>query len=167
MTLTNLALWAQIIASLAVLGTVVYLAIQVKQNTTSLDAQTHATLFEGSQTELLSLYDHPEIIQSITKPGILSEHEYIRLSTFLTAFLRTREYTWHQHNHGIVHASQMETEKIIIRNTFGFGRNKTWWERVGKGAYGPQFCAFVDGVLREGGVYGEWYRRSLGWESDT
>lgn len=73
MELTTLALWTQVLSSLAVLGTVVYLAIEIRQNTVALNSQTHATLFEGAQTELLSLYEHPDIVRSIATPDPISE----------------------------------------------------------------------------------------------
>ena len=165
MELTTLALWTQILSSLAVLATVIYLAIEIRQNTVALNSQTHATLFEGAQTELLSLYEHPDIVRSIATTDPISEEAYIKLSVFLTAFLRAREFTWLQYEQGVVGKHMLDTEKMIIRNTINIERNRSWWNEIGKGAFSPGFVAFVDQQIEDGRRPDEWYRRSLGWES--
>lgn len=164
MTLTNFALWTQVLSSLAVLGTVAYLAIEIRQNTIALNSQTYSTLFGGAQAELLSLYDHPEIIRTITTTDPISEDEYIKLSLFLTAFLRAREFTWLQHLQGVAGKHMLDTEKMIIRNTINLERNRVWWEKIGRGAFSPGFVSFVDEQIKDGTRPGEWYTQSLGWE---
>jgi hypothetical protein len=165
MELTTLALWTQILSSMAVLATVIYLAIGIRQNTVALNSQTHATLFEGAQTELLNLYEHPDIVRSIATRDPISEDAYIKLSVFLTAFLRAREFTWLQYQQGVVGRHLLDTEKMIIRNTINIDRNRSWWVQIGKGAFSPGFVAFVDDQIKQGDRPGEWYVRSLGWES--
>ena len=167
MELTTLALWTQVLSSIAVLGTVIYLAIEIKQNTVSLNSQTHAALFAGAQTELLKLYDHPDIVRSITTRDRLSEDSYIKLSVYLTAFLRAREFTWLQFQQGVVGRHMLDTEKMIIKNTFNVVRNRSWWMQIGKGAFSPGFVSFVDDVLKDGDTPGDWYFQSLGWDEKS
>jgi hypothetical protein len=167
MDLTTLALWTQVVSSLAVLGTVIYLAIEIRQNTIALKSQTHSTLFEGAQTEILVLLENPDIVRAMTTDDALSEEDYIKLSAFLTAFLRAREFTWLQFQQGVVGEDSLDTEKTIIKNTINVERNLLWWRNVGKGAFGPGFVVFVDSLIEDGGRPGEWYARSLGWESVT
>jgi hypothetical protein len=165
MELTTLAQWTQIISSLAVLATVIYLAIEIKQNTVALRSQTHATLFEGSQAELMVAVHNPQIISDMLKDEVLAEGAYVRLSAYLTAFLRAREFTWLQYRQGVVGEDVLDTERAIIRNTINVRRNRLWWQEVGRGAFGEKFVSFVDSLIQDGRVAGEWYVGSLGWES--
>ena len=165
MDLTTLALWTQIVSSLAVLGTVIYLAIEIRQNTIALKSQTHSTLFEGAQTEILVLLENPDIVQTMITDDALMEEDYIKLSAFLTAFLRAREFTWLQFQQGVVGKDALDTERAIIKNTINIERNLLWWRNVGRGAYGPGFVSFVDSLIEDGSRPGEWYARSLGWEA--
>ena len=53
MTMADLATWSQLLSSLAVLITLVYLAIEVKQNTEALHAQTASPYWrEGRRNSL-------------------------------------------------------------------------------------------------------------------
>lgn len=113
---------------------------EIRQNTVALNSQTHATLLESAQTELLSLYDHPDIVRSIGSREPISEDACIRLSVFLTAFLRGREFTWLQYQQGAIGRHMLDTEKMIIKNTLTIERNRSWWEQIGKGAFSPGFC---------------------------
>lgn len=47
MTMSDLATWSQLLSSLAVLITLVYPAIEVKQNTEALHAQTRQSSLAG------------------------------------------------------------------------------------------------------------------------
>lgn len=92
MTMTGLANLIQVLSSLAVLGTLIYLAIEVKQNTAALHAQTRQSLLAGGQAELFEVVEHPDLSIIYSKPGELSQEEYVKLCMYLLAIMRTREY---------------------------------------------------------------------------
>ena len=59
MNITKVAAWSEIVSSVAVLATLVYLAVQVQQNTTALRAQTHQAMFDGDRDMLTTLVNNP------------------------------------------------------------------------------------------------------------
>jgi hypothetical protein len=69
-----------------------------------------------------------------------------------------------QYQQGVVGKHMLDTEKMIIKNTFNVERNRSWWTLIGKGAFSPGFVAFVEDVVKDGDTPGDWYVRSLGWE---
>ena len=165
MTMTNLAILIQILSSLAVLGTLIYLAIEVKQNTAALHAQTRQSLLSGSQAELFQIIEHPDIhINFIKKSDEISAEEYIRLHGFLTALMRAREFAWLQYHNDIIDEDQWHTEKGVIEVLLTIKRNRTWWEKLGRGFFSPQFVAFVDSLL-DGKPDNEIGKLFLNWES--
>ena len=165
MTMLDLATLGQILSSLAVLITLVYLAIEVKQNTAALHAQTRQALMTGSQSELFQVIEHPDIhINFIKKSNEISPEEYIRLHGFLTALMRAREFAWLQYQNDIIDEDQWHTEKGVIDVLLTIKRNRTWWEKLGRGFFSPDFVAFVD-TLIEGKPDNDIGKLFLNWES--
>ena len=46
MNITKVAAWSELVSSIAVLATLVYLALQMQQNTAAIRAQTHKAMIE-------------------------------------------------------------------------------------------------------------------------
>ena len=147
MTMSDLAILIQILSTLAVLGTLIYLAIEVKQNTSALHAQTRQSLLVGGQAELFEVVEHPDISIIYSKPGELTQEEYVKLCMYLLAIMRAREYAWLQYKNGILDEGQWHTEKGVIEFNLTFNRTRAWWEKIGRGFYSPEFVAFVDSLI--------------------
>ena len=144
MNISDLAVWGQLISSIAVLGTLVYLAIEIKQNTEALHTQTRQALLSGSQAELFQLVANPEINGNLVRREALSQDEYVRLHGWLTALMRAREFSWLQFRKGIIDKDLWETEKGVISINLSPHKAKLWWDEVGRYAYNPEFVRFVD-----------------------
>lgn len=142
----------------------VYLAIEVKQNTSALNAQTRQALLAGSQAELFQMLEHPEMQITFSKPGELAQEEYAKLNSFLIAIMRAREFAWLQYQNGIIDKDQWHTERGVIEFVLTFKRLRTWWEKLGRGFFSPQFVTFVDAVI-EGKPDNESNRLILNWDS--
>jgi len=164
MTILDLASLGQILSSLAVLITLVYLAIEVKQNTAALHAQTRQALLAGGQAELFQVVEHPEIQATFSKSGELAQEEYAKLNSFLIALMRAREFAWLQYQNDIIDKDQWYTEKGVIEFILTFKRNRDWWKKLGRRFYSPDFVTFVD-TLIEGKPDNESNRLILNWDS--
>ena len=164
MTMSDLANWSQIFSSLAILVTLVYLSIEVKQNTVAINAQTRQALLAGSQVEIFSTLEHPEIIINWTKTGELTPEEYAKLHAYLVGMMRAREFAWLQYQNGIIDENQWQTEKGVIELLLTFKRNRVWWKKIGKIPFSPQFTTFVDALI-EGKPDNDIGKLFLNWES--
>jgi hypothetical protein len=165
MTFTDLAGWSQLFSSLAVLVTLIYLAIEIRQNTEALHAQTRQALLSGSQTELFHMAERPEFLANLIRDDKLSQDEYGRLHAFLTALMRAREFSWLQHRKGIIDKDLWETEQGVIVINLTPVRGKRWWAEVGRHLYNSAFVAFVDKLLEDKTDSG-FLAKTLDWESD-
>jgi hypothetical protein len=97
MTLEHWAYAAQIIGVIAVIASLAYVAMQVRQNTvTQIAASRQAIL--AADLELLSwALDYPE-----DATGLGDSIEDVRTTAFLVAYVRIREFMWYQYEHGIL-----------------------------------------------------------------
>ena len=163
MTTADLATWSQLLSSFAVLVTLVYLAIEIKQNTAALHAQTRQALLSGGQSELFQITEHPDISINYTK-GDLAQEEYVKLSSYLLAIMRAREFAWLQYQNGIIDEGQWYTERGVIEFNLTFKRTRIWWEKIGRSFYSPEFVAFVDKLIK-GKPDNDIGKLFLNWES--
>ncbi len=69
MTLEEYAFLAEIVGVVLVIASLIYVAMQLRQNTDAIRAQSRQSLLTASQAELYSETENPEIVVSIIKSG--------------------------------------------------------------------------------------------------
>ena len=111
---SKLADLSEIVSSIAILITLIYLTVEIRQNTSALNAQSRQAVLEAAQTELFMLMENPDVTLSMTKDGPLSEREQIRLDNFYTAAIRGREFSWLQYRDGSIDEDQWATELAVL-----------------------------------------------------
>ena len=104
MNTSKLADIAAITSSIAILVTLVFLVVQMQQNTVAIEAQTRQSILAGAQAELLTLVENSEITVLQVKPE-LTELENATLDAWFAPQLRSREYAWIQHQSGLTDVS--------------------------------------------------------------
>ncbi len=140
---------AQIIGVILVIGSLIYVAKQLRQNTDAIHAQSRQAVLAASHTELYAELENPDVVISIVKEDPLTAEDHVRLAAWLYAALRTRQFAWLQWKNGVIDDSQWNTEISLIRFFFDSQRVRDWWSRVGHAAFGNEYADFVDGVIRE------------------
>jgi hypothetical protein len=98
MTLEQYAYLAEIIGVIVIVATLMYLAIQTKQNTTAVQASVRQAILEADRESLRMVIEYP----ALNKRTNLTEEEEIRLKAYLIHFLRTREHHWLQYKNGVL-----------------------------------------------------------------
>ena len=92
---------AEILGSAAVLVTLIYLTIQTRQNTASIQANTRQAILDADQQFLIKLIESPEIYLSRFKEG-LTDEDKIQIGAYLIMFVRMRENNWLQYRNGVL-----------------------------------------------------------------
>lgn len=149
---------AGIIASLAVVASLVYLSLQVRQSNALSRAQTRQSMMELANTQILVLVEHPEIFTYWTKED-MTEIENIKLNSYLLAAMRAREYEWFAHRDGAIDSAMFAGYSKVITGFLSSERTKKWWSLRGVGEFHPEFVSYVDSLLAGGD--------SLDWTSQT
>ena len=139
----------EFIGSIAIIVTLIYLAMQVRQNTNALHAQTRQSLLSAGQTELFAMMENPDIMLAEMKTEPLTTQEHIRLGFWIAAAMRAREFAWLQYQNGVIDEVQWHTEALAIQNLLLPPVSRAWWESVGRRIFSAEFASFVDDLIRD------------------
>ena len=149
MTLEQASLIAQIVSAVAVIASLIFVGVQLKQATAAVRAsssEAHAALY----TELVhSIIDHPDFARiwsiGLTDPKALSEEEWVRFVAYSSALFRQYETSRVQWLKGRLDAEHWHT---IEKQAISFGDMpglKAAW-KVRRHWYSRDFRAWFDGL---------------------
>ena len=145
MTLEQWAYIGQIAAAAAVVASLIYLAIQVRQSNVLSRAQTRQSMIQMAREEILGVT--PEIYRAFIADEV-SDEDKIRLHQWLMAMMRQREYEWLTRRDGIIDKEMVDAYAGVIPMLLGPDRARRWWECHGnEHAFAPGFVAFVNELL--------------------
>ena len=153
---------SDLLASLAVIISLIYLAFQVKQSNILAQGQTRKDMMELGQNELYKIYDDPNFWDLMEKEKINHE-ERIKLHVWLIASMRLREFEWSQYRFGIVDDDTYEGHREVIPIILGTARTREWWNVRGKLAFNPEFIIFVDELLENRALSKYWKEIGENW----
>lgn len=154
---------AEIVSSIAILITLIFLVVEMRQNTEALNAQSRQQILQSAQTQLLFSATNPEMAKSIIKPGPLTQDESVLLGDWLTSSMRFREYSWLQYRSGVIDENQWNTELLVIEIVLSAQKPRQWWSLVGREQVNPEFAVFVDELLEQNPVNDEYWQLALDW----
>lgn len=131
---------AEIVSSIAIVATLIYLSVQTRQNTNALLAVSRQTALQAELDLASDWIEHPEFVAG---PYTLEESSRV---AWIIKLLRVREFEWHQYQSGILDEaslnSYMAPMPALLEDELG-RRTFDW--------YGgdPGFKAYVSELLRE------------------
>lgn len=140
---------SEILGSAVIVITLIYLAIQTRQNADAMLANTRQGTFSADQQLLLTFAQDPELELIRYKPH-LTEEEKARLGWVFVAFMRMREINWLQYQSGVLDQKTWESYRPSIVAMFGNLRGKAWWQNyvVDRGLCDPEFASEVNELLK-------------------
>lgn len=138
---------SEMLSAIAILATLIYLAIQTKQSAKAVQASTRQEILASDQQFIMYAASNPEIELIRYKPH-LSDEEKIRLGFFLTTFVRIRENNWLQHKNGVLDDATWDTYRRSIIIMLGPASARNWWQHISSvGTYNPEFESEVSETL--------------------
>lgn len=149
MKLEKLSLITEIVGSIAIVVTLIFLTVEVRQNTEALNAQSRQSVLAAAQTELLFSAEHPNITSALVKSGSLTTEDNVQIDAYFTAALRAREYAWLQYQNGTIDNDQWSTELVVIKSIFSSPRIRLWWNKLGHTYFSTDFSAFITNVIKD------------------
>jgi hypothetical protein len=153
MTIEQLGNMGEFIAAIATVITLIYLAIQLKQNTRALKATAFQNVSSEMGKNVDNIIDNGELadicIKGMFEPGELTASEKLRLTSVYVSTMRRLESVYVQFTLGTMeHAHKKGFEKSMIpllQLPFG----KQWWEEA-KAAYFEPFVRHIDEQIASG-----------------
>ncbi len=144
---------AEILSSVAILITLVYLVVEIQQNSEATQAETRQAILDSDQQFLEFYVDSPELSVFQYKAE-LSDDERIRLSYLLITFVRMRESNWLQYENGTLDDMTWQAYRLSLMAQLSYPRTRLWWQNFGvERIYDSEFISLVNELLANQPVF--------------
>ncbi len=145
LTIQDLGALGELLGSVAVLATLVYLALQTRQNTMAIAAQLDAARLDASLTVNLALANSSELVEALVEDSTVDiTTEQMRLASYWTSHLFTYQWQLIQAHRGLLPTFNEEGVRRTVGILFTMSRSfEGWWE-FSRGLYLPEFVEFVE-----------------------
>lgn len=155
MNTSKLADISEIVSSIAIVITLIFLTVQMKQNTDAIQANSRHTIITTDMDILTEGISYPSIEQSMYKQE-LTEDEKIQLEWWLIKLCRTREHQWFQYQSGLLDENTWKSYLTGLSRNLSFARTRGWWELTSYDYFDDEFVDEVNLYLRDFPVIHDW-----------
>ncbi len=150
MTLQDIGAIGEAIGGIAVIFTLLYLSMQIRQNTKAIRSNSFHGVTD-SFNAINSLIAHDESLARIIRVGMknledLNEDERVRFSFMFVAPFRIFETLYFQREAGTVDSRLWEAEKRSMGFLLSGPGSQEWW-RSNPLSFTPEFRQFVDSEI--------------------
>jgi hypothetical protein len=157
---------SEIVSSIAIVITLVYLTIQVQQNTEAINSSSRQVVLTSAQAELFMRVENPGIDLALAKEGPLTKEEQILVNGWLQGVLRARHFSWLQYRSGSIDETQWATEENIISIVLNSPNARKWWINSGQTAFSGEFSDFVNELIKDQPATNEIWSTTYTWADD-
>lgn len=139
--------WLTLIANVAVVGGIIFLAIEIRQNNELLRSESRQALVTNDVASLAANFQNADVFAKLVSESEMSAEDQLRLSFMFALDLRNREFEYFQYINGSLDEQTWLSYRhvIVINHSTGLGR--AWWDKIGRGIVDPDFARLVDGLL--------------------
>jgi hypothetical protein len=153
MTLEELAYISQIIGVIAVLASLIFVGLQIRQNTKAIKATSHHAVTD-SFNAINTLIISDQKVARLWRLGMagaegLDDDERASVAMMMLSYMRIFETLYYQYNNGTLDKklfdAELKTLKWTVTENPGF---LAWWAD-NPIALSAEFRAFIDGLIRD------------------
>jgi len=139
----------EVVAALAVVFTLAYLATQIRQNNKLLRSGSRQTLIANDVSSLTTNLENADVFAKLVSNQSLSPEDQLRLSFMFALDLRNREFEYFQYVDGLLDEETWHSYRqvVLINHSSELGRK--WWNEIGKGFVDPKFANQIDSLLNQ------------------
>ena len=146
--LEKIAAIAEIVSSIAIVVTLIYLSIQIQQTNSALLANSRQEIMTAEMGFISTIISNPEVGTNARKPfSELSEAESGQIGNVIAGFLRTREYAWTQYKNGIMDRATMDSYMATFVRWIKMGEVETYYWKLFSKEIDPEFVSYVTALL--------------------
>ena len=160
---TKWASIAEIISSVAILVTLVYLAVQTKQNTDAINSQSRQSLAESAVFEQTIWMQYPQMTSFIVDNSLeMTFEQKVQLDSLMIMTLSRREFAFRQYQAEVLDESVWSHEAEIIALILGTERTRDWWNTIGRDSFEDDFANVIDTKIK-GKPYHPYWKALANW----
>lgn len=143
----------EVVGAAAVVGTIVFLVLQVRQNTIALQQQSARESTSSIQQVSLKMME-PEVSDVISKTyqgaySDLTPAELAKLEHWMMAYLLVFQQDFIDWKSGLHTPTTWESRIPLIKGIFVSTWARDWWDRIGHDYVTPEFQKVIDEILSE------------------
>ncbi len=144
MNLQDLGNIGEFVAAIGVIASLVYLAVQIRQNTNSVRLQVKQSIKRDSFDLRLPGIESPELAdlmaKSIAEFDSLSPGERIRVNLYCASIMEHLQQVFLLRSQGLVH---WESQENTLRGYLALAPYRQWWSS-GREILRPEFVEYVE-----------------------
>jgi hypothetical protein len=154
MSLEQFATLAQIVASVGVVISLIFVGLQVRQSTAALQRNEHNSTMEQWTVIRMAIAKHRDIAELMTA-GLGGERQLdaadqLRLEQMLQENAWAAFHIWDRTRRGVFPKGTFEqTGGALLRIVLKTPRGVTWWQSAKKVGFAPEYVADVDAMLAD------------------
>jgi hypothetical protein len=158
---------AEIISAVAIIASLIFVGLQINQNSETVKAQTRNSLTEISRSNTIAALDPrlQSIMFNLTAGIELTPEERMLFYSYCTIIFRSAENAYYQYSVGTFGISEYEGYKNFLRFFFGIKNVEANWG-MQKNRHAADFVSEIDALLSETDAAGSSRRRTTNpWTS--
>jgi hypothetical protein len=116
--------WLTLIANVAVVGGIVFLGIEIRQNNELLRSESRQALVTNDVASLAANFQNADVFAKLVSESEMSAEDQLRLSFMFALDLRNREFEYFQYINGLLDEQAWLAYRhvILINHSTGPGR---------------------------------------------
>ena len=152
MSFEQISYLAQIVASVAVVASLIFVALQIKQNTAALQRNEHNSTMEQWTVIRMAIAKNRDIAELMTA-GLHGERAFdaadqLRLEQMLQENAWAAFHIWDRTQRGVFPKGTFElTAGLLLKGLLGTARGSAWWRSAKHIGFIPGFVSDVDAIL--------------------
>jgi hypothetical protein len=152
MSFEQISYLAQIVASVGVVVSLIFVGLQIRQNTRALQRDEHNSTMAQWTVIRMAIARNPDIAELMTA-GLHGERaldavDQLRLEQMLAENLWASFHIWERTQRGIFPKGTFElTAGLHLSDLLRTVRGKAWWRSAKQTGFIPAFVADVDAIL--------------------
>ena len=152
MSLDDLGNIGELVAAIGVIASLIYLAVQIRQNTRSVRAATHHSAMRGAsetQNVLAQSNDAARVFRiGSREPGELTEDERLRFDSMLLSIFMWFEDAFFQYQQSMVDREYWEGRQRALLSQLKRPGTASWWTRRSH-FFARSFVSYVNQLTQQ------------------
>ena len=157
--------WLTLIANIAVVGGIVFLAVEISQNNELLRSESRQALVANDLLSLNQGVENADVYVKLVSNEEMSAEEQLRLSFIFALDLRNREFEYFQYVNGLLDEETWLSYRHVILINHSSGRGRVWWNEIGREIVDVEFAKLVEELLLNAQP-DETYERMATWADE-
>src|ERR1041385_23880 len=152
MSLEQFSYVSQIVASIGVIFSLIFVGFQIRQSTAALERNEHNSTMSQWTTIRMAIVQNREVSELMTR-GLqsatdLDEADQLRLEQLLGEYAWASFHIWDRTKRGVFPPGTFEFScRSLLGDVLRTPRGKVWWQKAATVGLIPEFVADVDAML--------------------